>query len=189
MPLLSGRPVDVPSDVLEELGSATRTATEEADQRRRPLGPDEVVDPNRADEVTLDRLPGIGPTTSAAIVAARDSGMVFRQPDDLLVVRGIGPASVERIAGALDFDSPPPRRRGRVPGSTGSRIDRVDLNRADLEELQRLPGVGPALAGRIVAARKEGLFQSVDDLVRVPGIGEATVDRLRGRASVGWRPR
>jgi len=189
IPLLSGGPVDVPTDVLEELGSATRSATEEADRRSRPLAPDERIDPNRADEVTLDRLPGIGPTASSAIVAARDSGIVFRRPDDLLVVRGIGPASVKRIAGALDLDSPPAGVRRRTSGAGGAGVDRIDLNRADLDDLQRLPGVGPAIAERIVAVRRQAPFRSVDDLMRVPGIGATTVDRLRGRATVQRRPR
>jgi competence ComEA-like helix-hairpin-helix protein len=54
-----------------------------------------------------------------------------------------------------------------------------------VEELQLLPGIGPALAQRIVAARKEQMFTSLDDLVRVRGIGEATIERLRARVVVG----
>jgi competence protein ComEA len=52
------------------------------------------------------------------------------------------------------------------------RDDRVDLNVATLEELQRLPGVGPVAARRIVEARP---FESVEALVRVPGFGPAKV--------------
>jgi competence protein ComEA len=55
----------------------------------------------------------------------------------------------------------------------------LDVNRATVEELQSLPGIGPALAERIVAAREEQMFISLDDLVRVRGIGEATIERLR----------
>lgn len=56
----------------------------------------------------------------------------------------------------------------------------VDLNRADEVELQQLPGIGPALAGRIVAWRAEnGGFASVDELEAVPGIGPATMADLR----------
>lgn len=56
---------------------------------------------------------------------------------------------------------------------------RVRVNSATAEELMRLPGVGPALAARIVAARP---FASLDELLRVPGIGPKTLDRLRDRA-------
>lgn len=56
----------------------------------------------------------------------------------------------------------------------------VDINLASWHELQLLPGVGPALARRIVADRDErGAFASVDDLQRVRGVGERTVRSLR----------
>lgn len=57
---------------------------------------------------------------------------------------------------------------------------RVDVNAATAAELMLLPGIGPALAGRIIADRREnGPFGSVDDLDRVSGIGVRTVERLR----------
>ncbi|MFP3948289.1 MAG: ComEA family DNA-binding protein [Gemmatimonadota bacterium] len=57
--------------------------------------------------------------------------------------------------------------------------ERLDPNRAPSEELDRLPGVGPAVADRIVAERDEnGPFHSAVDLDRVRGIGPATVERL-----------
>jgi competence protein ComEA len=56
----------------------------------------------------------------------------------------------------------------------------IDLNRAELSDLRQLPGVGPALAGRIAAARDEsGGFRTVDDLRSVPGIGPARLERLQ----------
>jgi competence protein ComEA len=58
----------------------------------------------------------------------------------------------------------------------------VDVNRATADELATLPGIGPALARRIVEWRgANGRFSSVDDLEKVPGIGPATVERLRPR--------
>jgi competence ComEA-like helix-hairpin-helix protein len=55
----------------------------------------------------------------------------------------------------------------------------VDLNTAASGELSQLPGVGPALARRIVDHRAlHGPFQSPDELLDVPGIGETTLDRL-----------
>lgn len=59
---------------------------------------------------------------------------------------------------------------------TADPLGRVSLNSADSWGLQRLPGVGPALAERIIAARP---FHSVDELLDVSGIGPATFARLQ----------
>jgi competence protein ComEA len=53
---------------------------------------------------------------------------------------------------------------------------RIDLNKATAEELETLPGIGPAHARDIIAARP---FRTVDDLARVRGLGEARVDAIR----------
>jgi competence protein ComEA len=61
----------------------------------------------------------------------------------------------------------------------------VDLNAATASELEALPGVGPVLAGRIVAFRTErGPFLSVEDLLDVPGIGESKLSQMRD--SIGY---
>jgi competence protein ComEA len=56
----------------------------------------------------------------------------------------------------------------------------VDVNRATTDELDALPGVGPATATAIVTEReRNGPFVTVDDLERVPGIGPAKLEALR----------
>lgn len=61
----------------------------------------------------------------------------------------------------------------------------INVNSATVEELQGLPGVGPAIAARISDERDTGgPFASVDDLQRVAGIGPATVEKLRAHATV-----
>jgi competence protein ComEA len=55
----------------------------------------------------------------------------------------------------------------------------VDLDRASAAEIERLPGIGPALAGRIVASRDSlGPFGGLAALARVKGVGPATLKRL-----------
>ena len=63
----------------------------------------------------------------------------------------------------------------------GQATDRgIDLNRATAAELEDLPGVGPVLAGRIVAYRDlHGSFAAVEDLLDVGGIGEAKLAAMR----------
>lgn len=61
----------------------------------------------------------------------------------------------------------------------------VDLNTATAEQLDTLPGVGPATAAAILAHREEhGPFRSVDDLIDVRGIGEAKLEALRDLVAV-----
>jgi len=61
----------------------------------------------------------------------------------------------------------------------------INLNRAGATELDALPGIGPALADRIVADRDQnGPFGSVDDLDRVSGIGESVISKIASLATV-----
>ncbi|MFQ5515295.1 MAG: ComEA family DNA-binding protein [Myxococcota bacterium] len=56
----------------------------------------------------------------------------------------------------------------------------VNINTASSEELQLLPGIGPARARALIAYRKEkGPFRDVGELVRVSGIGERALARIR----------
>ena len=59
-------------------------------------------------------------------------------------------------------------------------IQKVNLNKALKSELITLPGIGPALADRIIAYRDEfGTFKTIDDLRNVKGIGDKSLEKIR----------
>ena len=75
-------------------------------------------------------------------------------------------ASFVRQAGTV------PERRPEPPAAAVPGPGHVDINRSSVEELQRLPGIGPVLAARVVRYRREhGTFATVRDMQQVKGIG------------------
>lgn len=65
-------------------------------------------------------------------------------------------------------------------------IGKININTADLEELQKLPSIGPVLAQRIIDYRNEhGPFTSVSELTSVSGIGLDRLDKIMDYATVG----
>ena len=74
---------------------------------------------------------------------------------------------------------------GGAAGTGGEESAVVDLNTADQAVLETLPGIGPGLAGRIIAWRDEhGRFTAVEDLLDVSGIGDVRFAELRDRVRV-----
>jgi competence protein ComEA len=128
------------------------------------------VDVNRDGAEALRTLPGIGAVAAAAVIAERERDGPFRSVDALVRARGVGPVTVARVRDLVTVGDVPP-----APDA-----EPIDLDRADARALERLPGIGPVLAARIVADReRRGSFRGVDGLSRVRGIGPATVARIR----------
>jgi competence protein ComEA len=78
------------------LAAAALLASMPALAAKKPLGPGDRIDLNRAGVAELMRLPGVGEKRAQAIVAAR-SRQPFRKPEDVLAVKGIGPAWLARV--------------------------------------------------------------------------------------------
>ena len=61
----------------------------------------------------------------------------------------------------------------------------VNINTADIKELDKLPGVGPATAKRIIEYRTEnGDFQSPEEIKRVKGIGDAKYEKMKDKIAL-----
>lgn len=147
------------------------------------------VDLNQAGKAELMQLPHVSEKRAEEILAMRERRGGFESAGDLRAVKGIGPARAEELrpwvkAGDEQYLKPPidsEPRRGKKEAPEAP----IDVNRAGAEELQRLPGIGPVLASRIIAAREKAPFRTIDDLDRVSGIGPKTLAKLRPFVAVG----
>lgn len=80
-----------------------------------------------------------------------------------------------------------PQKNSSASQGTGSRAEDglVNINTADAAALEKLKGIGPAMAQRIVDYREaNGAFQRVEDLQKVKGIGKAKLARLKEQAAI-----
>jgi competence ComEA-like helix-hairpin-helix protein len=165
----------------------------------RPLRPGERLDADAASAPELARLPRVGLALAKTIVANRDTHGSFGSVAVLDRVPGIGPGLLRTLSPHLSFSgsvepaSPTsqsaaagtplasPVLRGRIAVPKGPARSTLNVNQASAVELEALPGIGPALARRIVADREaQGPFATVAALDRVPGIGPALMARLGG---------
>lgn len=154
----------------------------------------------------------LAPTGAPAELTVHVTGAVAT-PGVLTLPAGARVADAVRAAGGLTADADPGGLNLARPVSDGEQIvvpvvvlpgtggpgaapaevggattadGRIDLNRATATELEELPGVGPVLAGRIVAYRDEhGPFTEVGQLREVSGIGERTFQSLAELVAVG----
>jgi len=151
-----------------------------------------VVDLNTATLQELDRLPGIGPAKAEALIVWRTERGPCRDLSELEDAPGIGAATraalVGRaVCGEAGGRSVAPVLTGLAPEALPGAIN---INRATVVALDRLPGINSVRAAAIVADRaKNGPFERCADLVRVAGVGPATVANLGRRCVSESEPR
>ena len=136
-----------------------------------------------ANLATLAALIAIGLGLGRWLRDPNPGGLVF-----LLLIVAVVAVAVRSLYGRRPAAAAPaaaPERRPEPEPEPPLWDHRVDLNAAGLDELQRLPGVGPVAARRIVEEREaNGPFAPVEELVRVPGFGPAKVRVLAPDARV-----
>ena len=140
---------------------------------RRP-GVYRLVDGARVGDA-ITAAGGFAPAVDAA-VAARDLNLAARLRDgDRVRVPARGEAnSSSTRTGARGATS--------APADPGDGL--VDLNTATSAELEALPAIGPATAAKIIAARAEAPFTSVDDLRTRKLLGEAAMAKVRDLVTI-----
>lgn len=172
-----------------------------------------ALDLNRATPAELRQLAGVGEVLVQRIVEYRQLHGRFQSVEELRNVQGVGPALFGRIRPYLYVDYVPTSRTGaptdapaesvslrlatpaapptnvRSSGRKEAQLtELIDVNQASRDELQGLPGIGPALSQRILDERARRPFHSVEELRRVSGIGPKVLEKLRPYVTVGSGP-
>lgn len=163
------------------------------------------TDLNHADRAQLEQVPGIGPTLAKEIEEHRKKKGPFQSIEELRQVKGVGPATFAKVQPYLLVEPTPVIAREsteleplvlerkppspasptppRAPAASTKKLQAgdppIDVNVAGIDELTRLPGIGPVTAQHIITARTEQPFRTLADLDHVKGIGPKTLEKLR----------
>ena len=189
-PLAAGERVDVdraPADELRRLprvGPALARRIVEEREARGPFGSLE----------SLRRVTGVGPrllrdlashvTFDGVVPAATSPGSAPGAPAGAGALQPLQPASSGSPSAVVWVATSAPPARSAAPRASGCARP-PDLNHATVAELLCLPGIGPALAERLVAERAaHGPFRDIADLARVKGLGAVRIERLKGSVTI-----
>lgn len=170
------------------------------------------IDINTASVEELMTLPKVGPSTAQNIIDYREANGAFESPHDLKNVPRIGDKTFAGLkdmirCGAVTAETPaassessakskPSKKSSasksdsKTDSKTGSKstVDSgsiININTAGIDELSELPGIGPALAQRIIDYRKEhGAFSDKSEINDVKGIGDKLYARIEDRISI-----
>jgi len=151
-----------------------------------------VYDPNTVSWRELTQL-GLSDRVASSWIAWRNAGKVFHSKEDIAVVRGISSKELELVLPHIVWNSEAEEHavshdenkedKAKIRNWKDDSMDdklspKVNLNRADKESLEALPGIGPVLSERIIRYRELlGGFISIDQLLEVYGLKDSHYNR------------
>ena len=123
------------------------------------------IDVNSASGEDLEKLPGVGPVIAKKIIAGRPYKTI-----DGLTEAGLSEAEITKLKPLAEAKRP---AKDDTPPA-----GKLDVNSASIEELEKLPGIGPVLAKKIVEGRP---YRTIDDLKNV-GVSETEIAKIKPMA-------
>ncbi len=167
-----------------------------------------IIELNTASIEELQTLPGIGPSKARAIIEYRKQ-QPFTKPEDLMNVPGIGQKTYEKLKERIKVENISTQIQNNAiqnvttlekenknvtieqkndelhPSQVSLQNEKTNINTASLEELEKLPGIGPSKARAIIDYRTtNGLFKDIEEIKNVKGIGEKTFEKLKDLITV-----
>jgi competence protein ComEA len=140
-----------------------------------------AVDLNTATADELQELRGVGPASAQKII----DGRPYKSVDDLAKA-GVPSRVIESIRRQVTVGTGAPAKgKAKATTTASSAAAKVNINTADQAQLETLPGIGPAHAKAIIAGRP---YRSVDDLARVKGVGKTRADELKDLVTASAAP-
>ena len=156
-----------------------------------------LVDINTATQQELEAVKGVGAATAKKIIAGRPyksldeltkAGLSAKKIEALKPYVAVGKSAASPAPTPAKEKKPqvataakPAEKKAPVATPTPAATAPVDLNLADQKALESLPGIGPALAKKIMEGRP---FQSVDDLSRVKGMSKSKIAAIKDKVTV-----
>lgn len=151
-------------------------------------------------------MPGIGPATAKEII----KGRTYNSVDDLARVKGMSKGKIEALKGLVMVSQPKSAKPSttsaptttpapakpakaepaapKAPSGMDKKSDtklapgeKVNINTANKEKLEALPGIGPAKAQAIINGRP---YSTPEDIMKVKGIKQGTFDKIKDQIIV-----